>query len=177
MSVSTSYIKVYKLYPDVQVPKYATERSACFDIRAYLRQGHEIRIENGWQPYAPVITDSDGKMFFRIEPGEVALIPTGIIFDIEEGFSVRLHSRSGMSLKESLVLANGEGVIDADYVDETFIMIRNLSGKTRTIYHGDRIAQGEVVECLMHGESLGVTTQKPEQKTSRNGGFGHSGKE
>jgi dUTP pyrophosphatase len=42
-------------------------------------------------------------------PQERALIPTGLIFDIPEGYSIRIHPRSGMALKYGLILANCRG--------------------------------------------------------------------
>jgi dUTP pyrophosphatase len=48
------------------------------------------------------------------------LIPTGLIADIPEGFSVRIHSRSGLAFKQGVYLTNCEGVIDSDYVDPNY---------------------------------------------------------
>ncbi len=110
---------------------------------------------------------------FLLWAGEAVLIPTGLILDIEEGYSVRLHSRSGLSINRGLVLANGEGVIDADYTKELFVMIRNVSGESQFIKHGERIAQGEEAEIdQVHFELI---SEPPSQKTTRVGGFGSTG--
>jgi dUTP pyrophosphatase len=93
--------------------------------------------------------------------------------DIPQGYSVRLHARSGTSLKQGLVLANAEGVIDSDYVEEVFVMLHNISGNAVTINHGDRVAQAELVKNVEY--SVEETPARPLPKTNRQGGFGSTG--
>mgnify|MGYP001311813996 CR=1 FL=1 len=154
----SNIVGVHKLTPDAIVPTYGTKQSACFDIYACIAS----RDDNQW------LGSVD------IEPGGFALIPTGLIFDIPEGHSIRLHPRSGLSIKKGLILANCEGVIDSDYVEETFVMIRNVSDETQYIEHGDRICQGELVK----NESVTFVEikERPSTKTDRKGGFGSTGK-
>ena len=109
-----------------------------------------------------------------LAPGHRAMIPTGLIFDIPLGYSVRLHSRSGLAVKSALTLANHEGVIDSDYVDPTYLVMYNGSSVDVVIRHGDRIAQGEMIPDLAY-EVL-ETAERPLQKTDRIGGFGSTGK-
>ena len=78
-----------------------------------------------------------------------------------------------MSFKQGLVLANAEGVIDSDYTQECFIMVKNDSMSRITIKHGDRIAQGELVKSLDY--SIEECYTCPQQKTNRIGGFGSTG--
>jgi dUTP pyrophosphatase len=101
------------------------------------------------------------------------LVPTGLIFDIPEGFSLRIHARSGLSLKEGLVLANSEAVIDSDYVDEVFVLLYNRSSVGRTIRIGERIAQAELVESVQY--TIKETKKQPTVKTDRTGGMGSTG--
>ena len=110
-----------------------------------------------------------------IAPADRVLVPTGLVFDIPEGYSVRLHPRSSISLKRGLTLTNGEGIIDSDYYHETFIMFTNTSADEVRITHGERIAQGELIKTLDY--SLEESIIIPEQKTNRVGGFGSTGKE
>jgi dUTP pyrophosphatase len=98
-----------------------------------------------------------------------------LIFDIPEGYSVRLHPRSSISLKKGLVMPNGEGIVDSDYILETFIMLYNSSADEVRIKHGERIAQGELIKTLDY--SLEESIIIPEQKTNRVGGFGSTGTE
>jgi len=104
---------------------------------------------------------------------ERVLVPTGIIFDIPEGYSVRLHSRSGLAWKDGLYLTNCEGIIDSDYVDPVFAMMTNISQSPKVINNGDRICQAELVETLQH--DLTEIKEPPTQKTQRDGGFGSTG--
>jgi dUTP pyrophosphatase len=163
-------LKFYKLNPVAKAPVFATEGSACFDIHASLIEGAEVEL------YAPGNFKAAGTVIdrqFKIQPGERVMIPTNLIFDIPEGWSVRIHPRSGISLKHGLVLVNQEGIIDSDYVEPVFILLTNTSSKDYTIHNDDRICQGEmVISPLYHLEEL---KEKPAQKTDRDGGFGSTG--
>jgi dUTP pyrophosphatase len=109
----------------------------------------------------------------KIMPGDRILVPTGLIFDIPEGYSVRIHPRSGLSLKQGLVLANLEAVIDSDYVQETFVLLANNSSVDQTINNGDRIAQAEMIKSEEY--ILWEIFDAPIQKTDRAGGLGSTG--
>jgi dUTP pyrophosphatase len=169
-------LKVYKIFPDAQIPNYQTRRAACFDLSAYLPVTSTVRIWAGktQRDYDIQHDGANGKNYITIVPQERALIPTGLIFDIPEGYSIRLHPRSGMALKYGLVLANCEGVIDEDYVNETQIIVLNTSDEIMKIYHGDRIAQGELVRYEQ--AEIEETWQLPTQKSNRVGGFGSTGR-
>ena len=162
-------LKIWKTHRDVQIPKHQTAQSACFDL-AFQTAGK--RDYKGYshmnKPFTRELRDR-----LTIAPGERALVPTGCIMDIPEGFSVRLHARSGTSLKQGLVLANAEGVIDSDYVEEVFVILHNISGNAVTIENGDRIAQAELVSNIIY--HVEETPARPLPKTSRTGGFGSTG--
>lgn len=168
-------LKYYKVHPDAQPPLFATPGSACFDLKAYLGPGiHQVRgyCKNNRECNTNIFVTPEDR-YVRIEPGQRVLIPTGLILDIPPDHSVRIHARSGLALKQGLVMANAEGVIDWDYVQETHVMVLNVSGENLYIHNGERIAQGELVPVLQY--SIELTEVKPEQKTSRNGGFGSTG--
>jgi dUTP pyrophosphatase len=168
-------LKYYKVHPDSQPPVFATPGSACFDLKAYL--GSDIFQVRGYcqnnRECNVTIHQTTEDRYVKIDPGQRLLIPTGLVFDIPEGHSVRVHARSGLALKQGLVMANAEGIIDWDYVQETHIMVMNVSSETLFIHNGERIAQGEMVPVLNY--SIEPTEIKPEQKTIRNGGFGSTG--
>jgi dUTP pyrophosphatase len=86
---------------------------------------------------------------------------------------VRLHSRSGLALKEGLILANAEGVIDSDYTQELMVMVTPINGSIVTVNNGMRICQGE----LVRNQPVAFTRNEfpPQQKTDRVGGFGSTG--
>jgi len=111
----------------------------------------------------------------QVNPNERVLIPTGLIFDIPNGYSMRLYPRSGLALKQGLTLANNVGIIDSDYVEPVFAMITNISGTTQYVKHNERICQAELFKD--HLCVLEEINEPPERKTDRDGGFGSTGKE
>jgi dUTP pyrophosphatase len=135
------------MYPEVILPKFATKQSACFDISA--NGEHVVPAKHG------------------------AAIPTGLILDIPEGYSVRIHGRSGLAYKKGINLLNCEGIIDSDYTDELKVLLYNTSNVDFKINHGDRIAQGELVKSLDY--TIEECYTQPQQKTDRVGGFGSTG--
>ena len=171
-------LKYYKLHNEVIDPHFATDGSACFDICAYLDKSVTVyRMDNHKEKLNPeTIQWSDiEELQLSIAPADRVLVPTGLVFDIPEGYSVRLHPRSSISLKRGLVMPNGEGIIDTDYYHETFVMLYNTSSDEVRIKHGERIAQGELVKTLDY--SIEESIIVPEQKTNRVGGFGSTGTE
>ena len=171
-------LKYYKLHNEVISPKFATDGSACFDICAYLDNPVTVyRMDNHKQKINPeTVQWSDiEELQLTIAPADRVLVPTGMVFDIPEGYSVRLHPRSSISLKKGLIMPNGEGIVDSDYYHETFIMLYNSSADEVRIKHGERIAQGELIKTLDY--SLEESIIVPEQKTNRIGGFGSTGTE
>lgn len=167
---------IYRADPGATIPAFATEGSACFDIRARFDHNDLIKVFSLCtvrQELAKARVDGDPASI-ALTPGERALIPTGLIFDIPVGYSVRIHPRSGLSIKEGLTLINCEGVIDSDYVEPVFITLWNTSGNVVTVRDGDRLCQGELVKN--QPTELYELKEKPLQKTSRDGGFGSTGK-
>ena len=161
-------LKVYKSNPSAIIPSFATEQSACFDLCACIT-GQRIKCYTRMNE--PVELDCIDKVEI---PAEFrALIPTGLIFDIPEGHSVRIYPRSGLSFKMGLVTQNCEGIVDSDYVEECFILIKNDSLTRISIPHGMRIAQGELVRN--HDYLIMESLERPQKRTTRNGGFGSTG--
>jgi len=148
------------------IPEYATQESACFDIKADILD-RDIPVHNK----SNFKTKCKGNPFV-IEPGHRALIPTGFIFVIPHGYSMRLHPRSGHSWKNGVCLMNGEGIIDSDYPNETFIMLHNTSNKPFLVKHGDRIAQAELVKTRLASFDMLSIGSTFENATDRDGGFG-----
>lgn len=71
----------------------------------------------------------------------IALIPTGLILQIPQGYEIQVRPRSGLSLKHGITVLNTPGTIDSDYRGEVKIILINLSKEDYTIKNGDRIAQ------------------------------------
>lgn len=166
-------LKIFKTHEKVELPKFATEQSACFDIsyQAWGKGSYTgFNKVNG--PFERQIgVGLEGVI--TITPGDRVMIPTGLIFDIPKGYSVRLHPRSGLSLRHGLVLANCEAVIDSDYFQELFILITNTSDVSVNIHHGERLAQAEMVKDVQY--AIVETVVQPTQKTDRVGGLGSTG--
>ncbi|MCY7794117.1 deoxyuridine 5'-triphosphate nucleotidohydrolase [Bacillus spizizenii] len=164
------HVNIKRLSPDAQTPAYAHATDAGFDL---------VAAED-------VI----------IEPGATACVPTGLAFEIPEGFEMQIRPRSGITLKTKLRVQLG--TVDAGYRGEVGVIVdnisreewgstprlRTLSGKaekidgtyypksTYIIRKGDRIAQALIkpVEQAMFTEvdALGDSDRGA-------GGFGSSG--
>ena len=171
-------LKYYKLHDEVIDPRFATDGSACFDICAYLDKPITFYRMNNHkeQRNSETVQWSDiEELQISILPADRVLIPTGLVFDIPEGYSIRIHPRSSISLKRGLSLTNGEGIIDSDYYHETYIMLTNTSADEVRIKHGERVAQGELIKTEVY--TLEETIDIPTQTTQRVGGFGSTGTE
>ena len=108
-----------------------------------------------------------------IEPGETVLVHTGIALEIPDGYCGKLYSRSGLSTKKGLRLANCVGVIDSDYRGEIMVAMYNDSSFVREIEVGDRIAQ-IIIESYIKIDKFNVVEEL--SNTDRgNGGFGSTG--
>ena len=165
-------LKIYKMFDDVTIPTFASKGSACFDLHAYITKDHGVTaFTDAGSKKIPKQVKNDGMVV--LYPNERVLIPTGIIMDIPVRHSVRLHARSGNAFKKGLTLANGEGIIDSDYVEEVMCMMHNISDMNVIINNGDRLCQGELIEDLVY--EIDEISDRPKPKTDREGGFGSTG--
>jgi len=162
-------LKIFKVHPNVTLPKHQTKESACFDLSFQMYGRNKV---TGYtasnKPITRIINNT-----ITVSPGDRIMVPTGLILDIPEGYSVRVHARSGTSLKQGLVLVNAEGVIDSDYTEELMILVHNISTNMMTITNGDRIAQAELVKNVDY--VIEETALRPIQKGNRVGGMGSTG--
>lgn len=147
-------------------PSKATTFSAGYDVSADIA-GRTIK----------VFAEDNSSWFEQIEdfsfvlPAKCrALVPTGWKMQCETDHCIKLYPRSGTALKRGIRLANGTGIIDADYKDEFMVIIHNNSIEPFEIVQGDRIAQ-LMVEKLDNTELQQVEVL-PEVQSNRNGGFG-----
>ncbi len=182
------YLNVYRLHNDVELPTYGTTLSNCFDLSFQPTN----KLVKGYDAFnTPVEYEVNGFGEVSINPGDRLLIPTGLICKIDhrktietyadisraelplQNHSIRLHPRSGLSLKKGLILANCEGIIDVDYQEEVFVLLTNISKMHQTIRKGDRIAQGEIV--CNEPFYIAIANTRPEKHSERAGGFGSTG--
>ena len=82
-----------------------------------------------------------GRVDVVLQPGNRALIATGLRLVIPKGFEAQIRPRSGLALKHGITLANSPGTIDSDYRGPLGVILLNMGAQNFTIVHGDRIAQ------------------------------------
>lgn len=139
-----------KLSRGASVPTYATPDSAAVDLRAALEGGS-----------------------VTVFPGERKMIPTGIAIAPESRDVVAvIAARSGLGCKRGINLANGIGVIDADYRGEIAVTLYNSSTAPFTVEDGDRIAQMMFLPVI-HGNFTAVDSL--DNTVRGEGGFGSTG--
>lgn len=168
-------MKIFKVNPNAQLPTYGTKKSACFDLRACFTMGEAVKAYNSLNKKIVIMPKIvSGKVSLQIHPLCRVLVPTGLIFDIPEQKVMKIFIRSSMAFKEGLALANSTAIIDEDYVDPTYVLLINTSDSLVVINDGDRIAQAKLEDAVQ--EEFEETTEKPAQKTDRDGGYGSTGK-
>ena len=117
-------LTIKRLNPGVSLPEPATGKAAGFDLAAS--------------------TDME------IPPRSIRLVGTGLVIGVPEGHFLGIFARSSTPLKRGLMIANGVGVIDADYcgpADEIKIQVLNITDAPVKVTRGDRLAQGIVLPC------------------------------
>ena len=145
-------IALKRLHPqrdrDIPLPRYMTPHAAGMDICA-------------------AIDDT-----LVLEPGRIALIPTGWAMALPPGFEAQVRPRSGLAITKGLSLLNTPGTIDSDYRGEIKIIMINLSNETALVHHGERIAQ-----MIINKYEKATFSEVDElSETGRGeGGFGHTG--
>jgi dUTP pyrophosphatase len=107
-----------------------------------------------------------------IEPGRIALIPTGLSIALPLGFEFQVRPRSGLALRHGIAVLNSPGTIDADYRGEIQIILANLGREPFVVTRGMRIAQMVLARVeVFRWEPLAELPPTPRGA----GGFGHTG--
>lgn len=141
-------VKVRQVREGAQLPEYKTPGAAAADLYACVDEPRQI--------YA----------------GDLAIIPTGLAFEIPPGWEGQIRPRSGLALKRVTVI-NSPGTIDADYRGEVMVLLVNHSNRTIEIRDGDRVAQlviSPVTRAAFEPVDELAETDRGE------GGFGSTGK-
>ena len=77
-----------------------------------------------------------------LEPGERALVPTGIAMALPDGYVALVHPRSGLAARHGISIVNAPGTIDAGYRGEVKVCLVNTDrDQPFSVRRGDRIAQ------------------------------------
>ena len=109
-----------------------------------------------------------------LQPLERVLIPTGLYFEIPEGYEIQVRPRSGLALKRGLTVLNTPGTVDANYRGEVGVILVNLSNEEQTVEPGERVAQLVFAKVdLMELEEIEVITKDTERGDQ---GYGDSGR-
>jgi dUTP pyrophosphatase len=130
------------------LPAYETSHASGFDLRAQLS--------------API----------TLKPGERAMVPTGLSFEIPPGLEIQVRPRSGWAAKKGVTVVNSPGTVDADYRGEVKVALVNLGQEAMEIVDQDRIAQG--VLCPVFQAEL-LETMELSSTDRGAGGFGSTG--
>ncbi len=141
-------VKVKIVSKSGRVPEYATSGASGFDISACLTEP------------------------MTLKAGERALVPTGLFFEVPEGYEAQVRARSGLAIKHGIGLVNGIGTVDSDYRGEIRVPMINWSNEDFVINDGDRIAQ--VVIAAYEKADIEITDSLSETERGE-GGFGHTG--
>ena len=140
-------LKITRLDPTLPLPGYGTSDAAGFDLAA----SHDI----------------------VVQPGQIALVRTGLIIEVPAGHFLGIFARSSTPLKRGLLVANGVGVIDPDYSgpdDEVMVQVLNFTQNDVQVRRGDRLAQGIVLSAprVTRDEVAAI-------RATTRGGFGATG--
>jgi dUTP pyrophosphatase len=155
------------LHDGVTPPMRATEHSAGYDLRAWF--AHDtLTVRDGHQEVTRALEGQPGARTLTLQPHERVIIPLGFRATLPPGIEGQIRARSGIALKQGLIVPNAPGTIDPDYTGEWGVLLLNASTAAATIAHGDRVAQ----LVLARFESLPFCQGDVVQTTSRAGGFG-----
>ena len=143
-------VKIKLAAPGARLPAYQSAGAACFDLFAADEPGF----------------DSYGN----------AIVSTGLVFEIPDGYGMRVYSRSGQGFNYGVSLANSVGIIDSDYrgIVRVKLVTSTAEGQIylSTIRPGDSIAQAEIFK--IEQVSFEVTHTLSETERGENG-FGSTG--
>jgi len=133
-----------------QLPAYATTGSAGLDLRACLKEP------------------------LTLEPGQTALVPTGLAIHVgDPGYAALILPRSGLGHKHGIVLGNLVGLIDSDYQGELMISTWNRGETTFVLNPMERLAQLVIVPVVQAKFNI---VDDFETSVRGAGGFGSTGK-
>lgn len=140
-------VHIMLLDPELPAPAYAKPGDAGADLRS--------RID------------------FELEPGERALVPTGVAIALPEGYVGLVHPRSGLATKNGITIVNAPGTVDSGYRGELMVTLLNTD-KTKSFHvqRGDRIAQ-LIIQKYEHATFTVV--DELDQTERGSSGFGSSG--
>ena len=134
----------------LDLPAYETAGAAGMDLRAAVADDRPL----------------------LLMPGKRALVPTGLVMEIPQGYEAQIRPRSGLALKHGITCLNTPGTIDSDYRGEVKVLLINLGDEEFLIERGMRIAQMVIAPVTQ----VRVVEVRQASDTARgSGGFGSTG--
>jgi dUTP pyrophosphatase len=117
--------------------------------------------------------DLDTTVDVRLEPGQRAMVPTGVSIALPYGYVALVHPRSGLAAASGLSIVNAPGTVDAGYRGEIKVLLVNLDpAQAVTLRRGDRIAQ-LVIQRVERARFVEVDTLPGSGRGD--GGYGSTG--
>jgi len=104
-----------------------------------------------------------------------ALVPTGLSFDIKDGYEIQVRSKSGLAINQGLMVLNSPGTVDNGYTGEVQVIIFNTNDFAVTIEKGTKV--GQAVLCpVVNGAWVNLVEHKNVASKDRgDNGFGSTG--
>jgi len=143
------YLGFTKLNPEAVTPKYNYGSDSGFDL-------HSVE---------DIVIGAFGR----------ALVPTGLSFDIKDGYEIQVRSKSGLAINQGLMVLNSPGTVDNGYTGEVKVIVFNTNNHEVSISKGMKI--GQAVLCpVVNGVWVDLDEKDTVEKKDRsNKGFGSTG--
>jgi len=108
-----------------------------------------------------------------LKPSQRALLPTGLFEEIPVGYKAQIRLRNRLAIKKRIIVLNSPGTKDADYREEIYVILINLSDENFVIMDKERICQ---MIISGHEKADWINTETMVETGWGTGGLGHTGK-
>ena len=134
---------------------------------------------NAVEPSYNYDTDS-GFDLYSVEEIEIpafgrALVPTGLSFDIKDGYEIQVRTKSGLAINQGLMVLNSPGTVDNGYTGEVKAIIFNTNPTSITISKGMKVGQAVLCPVVNGGWVNLVEVDSINEKERGSNGFGSTG--
>ena len=103
------------------------------------------------------------------------LAPTGLSFNVPDGFEIQVRPKSGLALNHGLTVLNTPGTVDSGYIGEIKVILFNTTPNKIIIEKGTKVAQA-VLCPVVNGKWVKLVQKLTFDETERgNNGFGSTG--
>jgi dUTP pyrophosphatase len=110
-----------------------------------------------------------------IPPFGRTLVPTGLSFDIKDGYEIQVRSKSGLAINQGLMVLNSPGTVDSGYLGEVKVILFNVNNHEVKINKGMKVAQA-VLSPVVNGKWVSLEERNEiNEKDRGSNGFGSTG--